>query len=146
MIMAQTLAGLRALLPKAARGALNDEQIVEILDRHAPLGIKKKLLFLTSDATLELDRNGLPPHRKLQKAEENRLLDELGRHLTQNEGLQVGPLPEAERLPVLRKVVGYFYRELERLMATLRPSDKAYCKQNSYRNLSHLSHHSLDSL
>lgn len=121
MMMEHILTGLRALLPEAARNALNDDEIAKILDKYAPLGIKKKLLFLTSSATLELDRDGLPPHRKLQKADENRLLDELGRYLTQDEGLQIGPLPDAERLPILRKVVDYFYRELERLVATLRP-------------------------
>lgn len=119
-MMRHILTGLHAILPEAAGDALNDAEITKILDKYAPLGIKKKLLFLKSDATLELDRNGLPPHRKLQKADENRLLDELGRHLTQIEGLQVGSLPNAERLPVLRKVVDYFYRELERLVATLR--------------------------
>lgn len=119
-MMRHLLRGLVSLLPPHSINRLSEHTIQTILNRHAPLGVKKKILLFDANSVPELVREGLPPYRALQKADENELLDELGAYLT-NEGLQVGPIPSDQRTLVLQKVVGFFYKELRQLVATLRP-------------------------
>jgi hypothetical protein len=120
-MMRHVLRGLRGLLPAEDHGRLSDQVIDTILDRHAPLGVKKKLLFFDSRSVPEILPDGLPTYRALQKADENELLDELGDYLMEVKGLGIGLIPDVERTSVLRDAVGFFYEELERLVATLSP-------------------------
>ena len=80
------------------------------------------LLFQNTETTPELDPTGLPRFRKIQPADVNEILDGLGDHLRSEEGLRVGPIPDNQRVEVLRdKVVAYFYKQLEVLVASLHP-------------------------
>ncbi|MDQ1640605.1 MAG: hypothetical protein QOF62_3944 [Pyrinomonadaceae bacterium] len=119
-MMRHLLRGLASLLPPHSITRLSEHTIQAILNRHAPLGVKKKILLFDADSVPELVRDGLPLYRTLQKADENELLDELGAYLT-NEGLQLGPISSDQRTLVLQKVVGFFYKELRQLVATLSP-------------------------
>jgi hypothetical protein len=120
-MMKEVLRGLRDLVRGDARELLSDTKIESILDRHAPLGVKKKLLFFDARSVPEIDRSGLPKYRSLQKADENELLDELGDYLTRVEDFDVGPIPDEQRTVVLSKVVSFFYEELKRIVSTLSP-------------------------
>lgn len=91
------------------------------LERHAPVGLKKKILLFDANSVPELVREGLPSYRALQKADENQLLDELGAYLTCEERMQVGPISDNQRTMVLGKAVGFFYNQLTNLVATLEP-------------------------
>jgi hypothetical protein len=113
---------VKQLLPEAGHGRLSDEAISAIIDRHAPLGLKKKIITLDPDTTPELDRRDLPPYRKVQLADENVILDEIGEYLVQTEGLTAGPIDDNRRTEILRKVVDYCYREIEQLVASLNPA------------------------
>lgn len=119
--MRLVLRGINELLPTQNRNALSDEAITTILDLHAPLGIKKKMLLIAPDSELDLDPRGLPRARKVHKSDDNELLDELGKHLQGKEGLKVGPIPDHERTKLLQKVVEYYYSELQKLVASLQP-------------------------
>jgi hypothetical protein len=120
-MMREILQGFQDLLPADTKDSLSENAIRTIIDRHAPLGVKKKLLFFESNAVPEIVRDGLPDYRALQEADENELLDELGSHLTHDEGLQIGPIPDEKRTIVLQKAVAFFYEELQSLVATLNP-------------------------
>ncbi len=120
-MMQRILVGLRELLPEEEYEKLSNQVITQIIDNHAPLGVKKKLLFLSLDANPELDNVGLSPYRKVQAADENELLDELGNYLSSVEKLKEGAVPDDKRKDVLQKTVGFFYRELEKLVASLDP-------------------------
>lgn len=120
-MMRHVLQGLRDLLSDDDQGKLSDQMIDLILDQHAPLGVKKKLLFFDAQAVPEILPEGLPGYRALQKADENELLDELGEYLMNVKGLQIGPIPGDDRTRVLREAVGFFYEELKRFVATLSP-------------------------
>lgn len=113
---------LRQLLPEAERDRLSDEAISAMIDRYAPLGLKKKLITLDPDTVPELDQRELLPYRRVQPADENVVLDDVGEYLAQTEGLAVGPIPDDRRTEILQKVVGYCYRELEQLIASLNPA------------------------
>lgn len=121
-MMRHVLSGLHDLLPTEQRATLTDETINSIIDRHAPLGVKKKLLFFDARAVPDIDPRGLPKYRSIQKADENELLDELGDFLAESEGLRIGPIHKEERTLVLRKTVGFFYEKLKGLVATLNPN------------------------
>lgn len=120
-ILAELLKGIRDLLPSMEQRLLSQDHITAIVDRHAPLGVKKKLLFFESNAVPEILADGLPDYRSLQEADENQLLDELGDYLIKNERMARGPIPRGERGIVLKKTVGFFYDELRNLVSTLSP-------------------------
>src|SRR5579883_3182652 len=68
-----------------------------------------------------LDAHGLPAFRKVQEADEEALLDELGSYLRSVQHLGVGPVPKDRRTDLLKEVVDFFYRELAKLVASLKP-------------------------
>src|SRR5262249_17365911 len=120
-MMRYLLRELANLLPTHEAICLSEDAIQTILERHAPLGVKKKILLFDANSVPELVRDGLPPYQALQRGDENELLDELGIYLNLNEGLQIGPIPKSQRTSLLQKVVGFFYTALQRLVATLDP-------------------------
>jgi hypothetical protein len=120
-LMQRVLAGIRDLLPREEQEALSDDVIHTLLDLHAPLGIKKKLFYLEGNLNPELDENGLPNYRKVQEADEDELLDELGDYLSSVENLKVGEIPDGERTTVINKAVDLFYSEFKKLVASLNP-------------------------
>jgi hypothetical protein len=65
----------------------------------------------------DLDPRNLPPYRKVQEADKNKLLDELGNHLRTAEHLKPGPISEDRRTNILGKAVAFYYQELVRLVA-----------------------------
>ncbi|HII07744.1 MAG TPA: hypothetical protein HA349_10655 [Methanotrichaceae archaeon] len=118
-LMRQILIALMGFLPDNLSVNIPIEIIDAVIDKHMPLGIKKKLLFINSGVAPDLDTRGLPTFRKLQKADINELLDELGNYLL-SEGLNVGKIADEQRKNILNfKVVKFYYRELERLIASL---------------------------
>ncbi len=120
-LMRHILQGFRSLLTEEGHQTLSDDAIAAILDRHAPLGTKKKLLFLDPSTAPDLDPRGLPAYRKIQEADENELLDELGEHLRSVEGLREGTVAPEKRAEVLRSAVGFYYQALVQLVASLQP-------------------------
>ncbi len=76
---------------------------------------------MSLDTNPELDNVGLSPYRKVQAADEDELLDELGNHLSSVEKLKEGAIPDDKRTDVLQKTVDFFYRKLEKVVASLKP-------------------------
>jgi hypothetical protein len=105
----------------AELAGLNDAAISGLLDRHVPLGRKKKILFLPGNVNPQLIEGELAPPREVQPFDEQQVLDALGDYCAQQLHLPEGPIPRGQRLRVLNGVVGFLYRELERLVATLSP-------------------------
>jgi len=102
---------------------LTDDLISEIIETHAPLGLKKKMLLLVPQAEPPLDPRGLPSYRKLQPTEESELLDQLGKHVRDEMKLPIGRIADRERTAVLKDVVDFYYRKLQQLVATLNPDE-----------------------
>lgn len=102
--------------------AVDDGFVTAVVDRHAPLGQKKKLVTFRQTNDPRLDDTDLPPFRRVQEADESELLDEAGFYLVDQSGRQPGPLEgrEAQR-SVLNEVVDFHFRQLESLVATLQP-------------------------
>ena len=120
-MMQRILVGLRELLFEEESEHLSNQVISQIIDIHAPLGIKKKMFFLSLDANPELDNLGLSPYRKVQAADGDELLDELGNYLSSVEKLKEGAIPDNKRTNILQKTVGFFYLEMKKLVASLKP-------------------------
>lgn len=121
-IVRTLLHAFRELLSHDQQPELSDEKINEIIDRHAPLGIKKKIVALDAAAKPELDPRRLPPFRKVQPADVSELLDELGDYLFKEERLPIGDIPDNQRTSIInQKVVPFCFRELELLVGSLNP-------------------------
>lgn len=100
---------------------VDDRAIQTMLDTHMPLGMKKKLLVLSSHQVPQLDTTGLPSFRRVKHADENNLLDEMGEYLTSH-GWKVGPIRDPQRTSFLNEhVVPYLFKRLENLVSTLSP-------------------------
>ena len=121
-VMREVLHGIRSLHAESVAGAAvgpTDIDIEEMLDRHAPLGHKKKLLFMSGNRTILHRDEGLPQHRKVQPADVSDVLDELGDYLSSTLHLRVGRVPDDQRTKVLGEAVAFFFREMEHLFSTL---------------------------
>jgi hypothetical protein len=120
-LMRHILSGFRYLLSESAQVTISDQIIEGILDCYAPLGIKKMLLNLDGNINPELDERGLPAYRKIQEADQDGLLDELGDYLHKIENIRVGEIQDDKRTQILNKAVNFFYTELVKLISTLNP-------------------------
>jgi hypothetical protein len=143
-VMVHVLKGLRELLPETKQDALSDIAIGQILNRYAPLGLKKTFTYNMLNDKPDIDPRHLPPYRKVQKADENELLDELGSYLRIVEHIEPGPIPEDHGLDILNKAVTFFYQKLVKLLASLCPDglleflitlQEAATRESSYREL-----------
>lgn len=111
---------LRELLPKQERVAWSDAVLDHILDRHVPLGLKKKLIFIPR-LTDDLDPRGLPGIRLEQEADVEVCEYRLGSFLLVEKGLPPGVLPAEQRRAVLKDALAFALNELARLVASLSP-------------------------
>lgn len=102
---------------------LSTDRIDDIVNRHAPLGEKKALIILDPRVDPRLDDRELPPFRKLQSADTNIVLDEVGAFASESLGYGVGDIPDGRRLELFRNLVGFLYRELAQLVSTLRGTE-----------------------
>jgi hypothetical protein len=114
-------AGERDLV-RALLEALTGEAPGTIVDRVAPLGPKKMILAFDATADAALDSRNLPPARRaVPESDEAEAMDELGNHLRQELGLQVGPIPPEQREPVLWTSINFHLQQMQQLIASLRP-------------------------
>ena len=120
-IMRNILLSLRQFLPEQKQELLSDAVIQQILDNYAPLGIKKHCIAFNININPELDNANLPQYREIQQADEGELLDKLGTYLTSVEKLKQGKIADSKRTSILQKAVGFYYAELQKLVASLNP-------------------------
>jgi hypothetical protein len=111
------------LFPASQQGMFTSESVVRIMDRYIPLGLKKILLYNQVNASPDLDPRGLPSYRKVQEADRNDLLDELGDYLRTVEHLGSGPIANDQRTDILGKAVEFYGQALVQLVAELSPDD-----------------------
>ena len=120
------------------------QEIANMVEEIAPLGLKKKLLILNTAISPELDPIGIPPYRPVQQANEDILLDELGEFLSKVKGIANGPILDDSRTAILRDVVEYFYQRLQEQVSTLRREglldwliahNEAIVRESAYRRL-----------
>ncbi|MDD5313333.1 MAG: hypothetical protein PHO26_09895 [Dehalococcoidia bacterium] len=125
-IMATVLSGVGKLIAEYVASndkALEKQEIEAIIDKHAPLGIKKKFVMVDSLTNPLLDERGLPEVRKIQEVDEQCLLDDLAAILKLN-GVANGAIHgEAAGHVINQIVVPHLYGRLERTVATLKEED-----------------------
>lgn len=108
---------LGALITERTDTAGKNEANV-LVDKVAPLGLKKKLLSFNTGADPALDARGLPPYRGVQKHQIGKLLDSVGEHLGAIMR-PVGVIADGERTTVLNEIVGFCYGRLRDLVNSL---------------------------
>lgn len=83
---------------------LTNEIIANILERHVPLGVKKKIFLINTQNDLRLDPRGLPRTRYIESYNTNKLLDSHVEHL-EEKGIISG---EVERITDKTKFIRGF--------------------------------------
>lgn len=122
-IIAVLLAAIRELLQKLSiptAGDLSDDLISKVIDIHAPLGNKKKLIMLPLKDP-RLDDRALPRLRKVQHADQQEVLDKVAHYLA-SASWNAGPISTHSRNELLRAIVDHLYMSLEAAVASLSPS------------------------
>jgi hypothetical protein len=122
-LVAAMLAGIREILAASQIAApeLAGASLTQSLDTYAPLGLKKKMVFTSTDVAPELAVQGLPSYRKLQRTQDDEVLDAVGGIVEAKYGLKPAPIPSEVSAAVLRDAVAYCFDELRALTATLSP-------------------------
>jgi hypothetical protein len=96
------------------------EQATQLIDGLIPLSAASGLIVADSYAHPEIDVRGLPPYRNVQESNEELVLDEMGRYLTES-GHSVGARTEiADRVTIINEGVGFLFRRLAHLVSTAR--------------------------
>lgn len=120
-LMAAVLAIVSQLARDSGGQALTQAEAAAALDRHAPLGPKKKInMFRTGDNPV-LRTGNLPRTRLRQDADSSTVLDEMASILLPRLNRPIGPLPPAERGATLNAAVDIHYQILTATVATLQP-------------------------
>ena len=123
LILSSILHALKELLAELRMGKpelLNNDSIRLMVDKHAPLGLKKKSLMLYGiDPTL--DPRFLPPIRKVQDSDNQDVLDFIGNYL-KSERLPKGRIPQKDRNRILNGTVSFLYKHMQRTISTLNSS------------------------
>ncbi|HEX5247800.1 MAG TPA: hypothetical protein VFW41_11795 [Gaiellaceae bacterium] len=115
---------VRALVESLAQlsnaAAPTAEQVTDIVDRVAPLGLKKKISSFHTAADPRLDDTGLPDYRGVQEPNNSLLLDDVGAALEQR-GFVEGDLDRADAQRALHATVAFLFERLEATVASLSP-------------------------
>jgi len=121
-IIAVLLSAMRELLHKlnvTTAEDLNDDLISKAIDTHAPLGNKKKLIMLPLQDP-RLDDRALPRLRKVQHADQQEVLDEVGHYLASSPW-NIGSISTQSRNELLHTIVDHLYVRLGEVTASLSP-------------------------
>lgn len=111
------LLGLDAMLDADVR--LGKDGVDAAIERHAPLGPKKKISLLSLDAEPALIGGNLPRYRRISPADTDHILDEAGDRITERFAPPVGPIAGERRVEVLNDVVAFHFEQLKREVAVL---------------------------
>ena len=110
MLLAEVLRGLRCLLPAKERERWTDAQLHGAIEKHAPLGIKKKVFALDYGKNPELCPVAGPTFRSVQDADKQELLDEIGDFLC-DRGWK-GRITGIQRTEILNSAVAFCFKEM----------------------------------
>jgi len=103
-----------------ADAPLTELDITEILDEHAPIGQKKKLMIVNSAVVPLIDRGRLRDYRGVQDADIESVLDLVGEHLAAS--LTAGRrVAKSDQNGVVKEAVARLYAELQRVVESLSP-------------------------
>ncbi|MDX6710875.1 MAG: hypothetical protein QOH96_1891 [Blastocatellia bacterium] len=121
-LMKSVLAGFSPLLERVGEPGLSSDEIHAIVETHSYPSNKKMILTLDLIARPDLDPRDLPRLRDKYEADVSQLLDDLGLHLTQVEGLATGPIPDTERTALINnKIVPFLFEHFKKVIASLNP-------------------------
>lgn len=99
-----------------------DGTIANALERHAPLGPKKKITLVSNLKEIALVDGPLPPYRPLQDADAEPLLDQAGELIAANTKIQIGPINADEAGDVLNMIVADHFEQFAKMIASLSPN------------------------
>ena len=91
LFVREILLAIRGMTNQDVARTLRDHALANTIDRFAPLGLKKKVFFLSAGNIPQLDSRGLPHARPVQEVDKNLLLDPIGDHFRHDQHFADGP-------------------------------------------------------
>ena len=116
-LLIRLLEGLRTLLADEERAAWTDAALREAVEKHAPLGIKKKIFTLNVANNPQLCPLDSPNFRPIQESDEQDVLDGIGQHL-RNSGWK-GAIAREKRTKALNAAVDHCFRNMTSIVEEL---------------------------
>lgn len=121
LFMREILLAIRRMTNRDVARALRDHALANTIDMFAPLGLKKKVFFLSTGNLPQLDGRGLPHPRPVQEVDKNMLLDPIGDHFRHDQQFVVGPIDPARVPAVINEIVSFCYQQFMAMVASLSP-------------------------
>lgn len=119
LFMREILLALRSLTQNDIARGLRNHALANTIDTFAPLGLKKKIFYLSASNVPQLDSRGLPDPRPVQEVEKNLLLDPIGDHFRHDQHFAVGPIDSARIPAVINEIVSFCFKEFTAMVASL---------------------------
>jgi hypothetical protein len=116
------LEGIGTLVEAWGGEAPDSDQVEIAIQRHVPLGPKKKINLTSEVNEIALLGGPLPPYRPLQDADAEPLLDHAGELLAAREDLEVGEIPAERAGEILNLIVADHFDQFAAMIATLSPT------------------------
>ncbi len=118
----------RALLEKLVEGLILltggapvPSFVTGVVDRHAPPGMKRRIIVASSSHAPDLDYRGLPLERAIHPADTDALVDEMSVTLVDRMALRPGVIPEEQRGGLLKSASEFYFGQLQQLVAETCP-------------------------
>ena len=102
--------------------SLTADMIDDTLETLAALGPKKKMVLVTGDPIFYEGPGDIHPFRRIQEADCQELLDQMGEHLLATHGTRI-TRNTVERNTLVNDAVSYLYSELQRMVARFHAKD-----------------------
>jgi hypothetical protein len=121
LFMREILLAIRGMTNQNVARMLRDHALANTIDTFAPLGLKKKVFFLSAGNFPQLDGRGLPHARPVQEVDKNLLLDPIGDHFRHDQQFVTGPIEPAKVPAVINEIVSFCYQQFAAIAASLSP-------------------------
>jgi hypothetical protein len=121
LFLREILLAIRAISRHDVARALRDHELSNTIDAFAPLGLKKKVFFLSAGNMPQLDGRGLPHARTVQEVDKNLLLDPIGDHFRLDQHFVTGAIDPGKVSAVVNEIVEFCYQEFTSMVASLLP-------------------------
>jgi len=120
LMLREILFGFSLLLPTNSASKLSKSVIKDTIDKYAPLGMKKMIIILNTNAELEMHPINKSFIRYIQSYDENIILDRLGEYICKEVNIPKGMIIKEERCKLIEKYIStFFLKELEEIIKQL---------------------------
>ena len=120
-LVATLIAALAELSESVGGAGVSEAARAEIVDRVAPLGLKRKINVFEPDVAGLIDASELPRYRPMPKAPTEEVLDGLGSDVADRLGVEIGVVAPDRHNDVLKTAAEILFERFTHLVSTISP-------------------------